>query len=178
MVTVCVASRNPVKIRGTERAFRKILGVDVEVIPIEVSTSVRQPISIDQVIKCAIERAERAREAHTCDFAVGVEAGIWIVEVRGYGQIPINTHVAAVLTKDDTLSLGIGPSFPIPEDMYSMITTHHKELSKVVEEVLGVRDIGRDIGLVGILSGGKVKREDLVYYAVAMALLGITSRYY
>ena len=73
---IAVGSRNPVKIEAVKRAFNKAFG-ECEVIGVSVSSDIsNMPISFEEGVKGAKNRAEKAIEKLKADFGVGLEGGV------------------------------------------------------------------------------------------------------
>lgn len=163
-IVVAVGSRNPVKVRGVERAFRRYYDVVVE--PVDVSTPIPQPIGRD-VVYWALVRAVKALEAsERASMGVGIEAGP--IEFYTGGGF-IETQVAVIVDSGCRASMGLSPSFELPRRVLKAVL-EGVELSKAVEVRRG-GDIGEGIGYVGILSRGKITRLELTEQAIVMALL-------
>ncbi len=163
---VNVGSTNPVKVRATERALARLAPdreFDVEGVDVDPGVP-EQPVGWDEVYEGASNRAKAALE-RGADLGVGIEAGL--VEVGGRY---LDVHVA-VVTDGDSEGVGLSPGFEPPEDVGSE-ALRGRPVGDVVSEKLGVRDIGRGAGLIGVLTRGAVLRDDLCELAVIMALVG------
>jgi len=77
-VKVAVGSTNPVKINATKQAFEKVWpNKKWEVIGLEISSGVsNQPMSDEEAIKGAKNRAKTAIKKLNADFGVGLEGGL------------------------------------------------------------------------------------------------------
>lgn len=91
------------------------------------------------------------RRAKSCR-GIGIEAGL----VR-LGGVWLNVHVCAVYNRG-RFAIGLGPAFEIPR------------VPRKGETLADVFDHPKN-GAVGILSGGRVRRLELLEAAVLMALL-------
>lgn len=164
---VLVGSRNPVKLRGVERAFREFYG-QVELVAVEVDPLVpKQPIGLEETLRGALNRARGALSKVSGNYGVGVEAGFFHLS-----GTPIEVQVAAVVDQAGRVGIGISPGFPLPPAFVRAIERGEVgELEEVVDRWFGTRGIGEAGGLVSLLTRGAITREDLTYYAVAMALI-------
>ena len=73
---VAVGSRNAAKAAGAKAAFTNVLG-PVTVREVDTTSLVRtQPMSLEETVEGAQERAVFAMEFSRPDFSVGVEAGL------------------------------------------------------------------------------------------------------
>ncbi|MEM4640534.1 MAG: inosine/xanthosine triphosphatase, partial [Thermofilum sp.] len=84
----------------------------------------------------------------------------------------IEVQVAAVVDGSGRVGVGLSPGFPLPPAFVNALERGEAvELEEVVDRWFGTRSIGEAGGLVSLLTGGRVTREDLTYYAVVMALI-------
>lgn len=109
------------------------------------------------------------RDAGTCDFAVGIEAGMYkVTEVEtGY----MDCSICAIY--DGTkYYIGFSPSFEYPKTVVERVLAG-EELG-YMKDVFGGTAKGRK-GAIGVLTSGRVYRDELEEYAVIMALTKIVS---
>ncbi|MEL9929870.1 MAG: inosine/xanthosine triphosphatase [Sulfolobales archaeon] len=168
MIRVAVGSGNKVKLAGVLRAFRDLMGSDVEILSTPVETDLSQPVGLDLLIKLSCIRALKSMEKVRADFYVGVEAGFHVLD----RDVIINIHVACIMRNDGMRFLGFSQAFEISREIYEG-GIRSGELEKYIESVTGLREIGSSIGLVGLATRGRISREDLVYGAVSMALVSM-----
>lgn len=172
MVLVCVGSENPTKVAGVKRAFEALMG-SVEVRGFAVPTEVpEQPLGLDAILRGARERALGAlRRDPRCSFGVGVEAGFVAVSGEHY-----DIHAAYVVDGRGRGSYGFSPAFLVPRRFVDLIASGaFRSLEEVVDNYYGTRRIGEHGGFIKLLTRGAIAREELVYYAVAMALVPLTN---
>jgi inosine/xanthosine triphosphatase len=165
---VCVGSLNRSKVEGVRRAFEVLVG-PCEVVALGVSTGLPpQPLGLAVAVEGARRRAREAlARGCGCSYGVGVEAGLFVVGGDFY-----DVQVACVATAGGSESLGFSPSFAIPRSFAKLLVTGGaRELEEVVDRYFGTRDIGSAGGFIRLLTGSRVTREDLTFYAVAMALV-------
>ncbi len=164
---VRVGSKNPVKVRGAQRAFLRFFpDREVEVEGVEVESGVPpQPVGWEEVVRGARNRARGAWE-EGC-YAVGLEAGL--VEV---GDVYVDLHVAVLLDPEGREAVGTSPGFQLPKEVQER-ALEGEEVGEVFSELAGVEGVGRRAGAVGVLSSGVVLREDLCELATSMALISL-----
>ncbi len=148
---VRVATSNAMKVEAARKAFGKywkrprVLGVEV---PSPVSP---QPLSFGEIVRGARERARRAYGE--CDFAVGIEAGIF--RVAAVAPHPFQITIACVFDGARE-GLGAGPFYQVPRGMARAI-------------------VACDSGSVAAVTKGKVTRAQVTRDAVLMALAPFVS---
>jgi inosine/xanthosine triphosphatase len=168
---IAVASGNPVKIRAALGGFRVVFpgraihgeGFDVP------STVAAQPRTDAETLHGAEARASRARElAPTADFWVGIEGGI--AETDG----GMAAYAWVVVQSGDRAGKARTGTFFLPEAVASLVRKG-VELGEADDCVFGCTNSKREIGAVGLLTGGAVDREALYQQAVALALIPFCS---
>lgn len=169
---IAVGSRNPTKVEGIRRAFEEFFG-KVEIYSFEVKTSIPPQPFDEQTILGAIERAKKCYREEF-NFSVGLEAGLFRVPYTTTGYVDF--QVAAVYD-GKRLSIGFGPGFEYPKVVIDEVLKG-KEVGKVMEEITGIKDIGKKFGAIHFLSKGVISRVDISATAVKMALLPFVSSLY
>ncbi len=170
---VCVGTRNPSKIAGVGRAFREVFG-EPDIVSVEASTRIPpQPIGMSVIVEGARRRAlEALGRAPGCDVGVGVEAGLYLL-----GDRVFDVQVVYLVAADGSESLGLSPSFMVPEPFARALALGEaRELEEVVDRHFGTSDVGSKGGLIKLLTRSLVTREDLTYYATLMALVPLMNR--
>jgi len=148
---VRVGSANPMKLRAARKAFAvffkgaKVSGVDV---PSGVSA---QPLSFGEIVKGARERARRA--FRDCDYAVGIEAGVF--RIAAVSPRPFQITMACVFDGERE-ALGSGPFYEVPPSLVRNV-------------------VSSDTGSVAVVTKGKVTRERVTQEAIVMALAPFVS---
>ena len=168
---ICIGSQNPVKIRGVVDAFSKFYNINaVKAVRVETGIPL-QPIGLNQIIEGAKKRAELSMSSE-CDFAIGVEAGFYLVNNE-----PYDVEAAYILSKTGEWSIGFSPSFPVPRRIYgAIINGVYRELEEAIERIFNVEKIGDREGFIGLLTRRTCDRWVLSYYATLMALVKFINR--
>jgi len=161
---VSIGSENPIKIKGVQLAMEKTIG-NVKVVPIDVDSGVsNQPRGFEETTKGAINRAKKAYNSISSIYGVGIEAGL--VEIGGKY---LDIHICAIFD-GRAYTIGTSQGFQIPEEILEEIKKG-EECSKAVEKVYGLKDIGREEGIIGYLTNKNINRVDLCESAVLMAMV-------
>ena len=168
MLVVAVGTKNPSKLEGASRAFRAMLGGGYRLVPVAVDSGVgRQPIGLEAIVRGAVNRALNALErVKDAELGLGIEAGLFEV-----WEAWVDIHAAVLIGRDGFKSIGLSPGFPVPPGFVEEILRRGAELDEVADRHFGTHDIGSSEGLIALLTNRVVKRQDLVYLAVASALI-------
>ncbi|MCK4327251.1 MAG: DUF84 family protein [Candidatus Diapherotrites archaeon] len=147
---IAVGSERKAKHEGVRKAFAHYYN-DFEIVPVKcVSGVAAQPMSDDETIDGAVNRAHAAL-GHG-DLGVGIEAGIKPVKhsINGY----LNTTWCAIIDKNGFLTVGSSPDFEYPKKIVEAAlagieaSASAAELFKVDEADL------REKGVIGELTKG------------------------
>ncbi len=169
---IVVGTKNPIKVRGVELAFRRMGFSPIEVVSIPVETSVGpQPIGLKRTILGALERATKSlSKISNAKFSVGLEAGL--IEFPGTITGFINQQIAAVVDRNDRVSLGLSAAFEFPPiAVKKVLRGEVEELETVMIGISGIESIGNSVGAIGYLTDGCMTRLDLCFQAVLTALI-------
>lgn len=167
MMSVVVGSRNPGKLGAVQDALvRCQIEAEVRAVPVP-SGVADQPMTLEETLRGAKERARAALHRSSADLAVGLEGGIFCVDGEWFEAGWIHVTGSGVEASAPTAG------FPVPSSLLPHLLVG-RDLNEAVEAELGVRDIGEGAGLTGYLSRSLLVRQDLYTDGVVMAL----SRYH
>jgi inosine/xanthosine triphosphatase len=161
---IAVGSTNPVKIKAVRSIVLRVWA-DAKIEGISVPSGVSEmPMSEDEMIAGACNRAMAAREQLSADLGIGLEGGLhqeafgwtlqgWVAVVDGNGRS----------------SIASGTRLPIPEHIAQRVIAG-EELGHVMDDLLGETNIKQKGGAIGALTAGLVMRQDAFAHSVAYAL--------
>jgi inosine/xanthosine triphosphatase len=170
---VAIGSRNRAKVEGIRRVFNHFFR-EVEFKELDLTTRVKvQPMSLDETVKGARQRAEFAIREEEAAFGVGVEAGIIkLAEENTDGKgFFLNVQIAAIVDSSHRLSFGSSAGFQIPARFVSLIEGQRVELDKYSHELTGAKRIREEHGVVYHLSKRYLSRVEMTEQCVSMALI-------
>lgn len=108
-------------------------------------------------------------DAGTCSFGVGIEAGMYpVAEVE---TKYMDASICAIYD-GEKYYIGFSPSFEYPQNAVDRVL-QGEELG-YMHDIFGSTAKGRK-GAIGVLTSGRVYRDELEEYAVIMALTKIVS---
>ena len=163
-ISVAVGSLNPVKINAVRGAFVR-QWPDVAVTGIEVDTGVSvMPMSDDECLTGARNRAKLARESSDADFGVGLEGG---VNREAAGLMLLGWVV--IVHRDGRESVACTAKIPLPKMLADRVLAG-EELGPVMDDVLKATGTAKKGGASGALTAGLVMREAKFEMAVAYGL--------
>lgn len=167
MISIVVASKNPVKATAVQYGFQRMFVDEViEITTISVPSNVSdQPFSDSETLQGAINRAQNAAQVvKNADFWVGIEGGI----EKYNGQM---SAFAWVVVKSNTLiGKGRTGTFYLPP-MVADLIKGGKELGEADDIVFNESNSKEKNGAIGILTGDVITRTQLYEHAVILALV-------
>lgn len=168
-LAVSVASGNGQKLQAVKEYFES-LGVATEVHSNMDYETNNQPFGED-ITAMAYERAKSSRTGY--DYSLGIEAGL--VLDRASNKY-FDVHVCVVLDRYRNLTTGMSSAFQVPGYLIDRVKTGI-DVSLAYEKEHNVADIGKNEGIIGIFSGGKVTRHDLIEESIRNAFIPRHSPY-
>ncbi|WP_134700929.1 DUF84 family protein [Ammoniphilus sp. YIM 78166] len=154
-MNIAVGSHNPAKLDAVEMAFSKleytaqITGLDV---PSDVSP---QPLSDEETIQGAINRAKAVLEQGAFDYGIGLEGGL---VKTAYGTFLCNW--GAVVNRKGVMGIAGGLRILLPDEVVARIEQGY-ELGDLIDEWAGGKDIRKNEGTIGILTHGHITRRQM-----------------
>jgi len=167
-----IGSQNKTKItavRDVVALYPKLFdGAEVEGVAIELE-EFGHPKSIEETITGAIERAKKA--FFDCNYSIGLEGGLIEVPFSTTGFMEVG---ACAIYDGKNCCTGLSPAFEWPKRVTEMIISGEadasqafKKLNLTEHEKLGAVDGG----IIGLLSKGRLTREEFTKQSIIMALI-------
>ncbi len=168
-----VGSTNKTKVKAVKDAVALYpkLFPKPEVVGIDVNVDLfGHPKSIKETVEGAVDRAKNAYK-DGCDFSFGIEGGLMEVPFTKTGFMEIG---ACAIYNGKDIYIGQGPAYEWPTEVTKMIVSGKadasqafKQLGYTHHEKLGAQEGG----IIGLLTEGRLTREDFTKYSIIMALI-------
>lgn len=163
-IIIAVGSRNPTKITAVRSVIDRIFP-NAKVVAVEVESKVSAtPLSDEESIKGATNRAKEALRKLNGRLAVGLEGGL-----RKIGSKYFLTNWAVVVDSKGKVGVGAGSEVLVPDTLVTKIK-NGQDLGKIADGLMGSKDIKAQIGTSGVLTKGLVHRSHVTEIAVSSAL--------
>ncbi len=181
-VVIQVGTENPTKLRGARAALARVFGKKFTLRGSKVDTGVADHPFNDETFVGSKNRAHAAwKEANAkgragkragragkstagaskCDYSIGMESGLFTL----FKGIHIDITACCVYDGGEE-TYGTGMGFVVPEEMARKIKENHSDLSKVLEEATGLKEVGRKHGAIGHFSAGVLHRREQIEQSV------------
>ncbi len=173
-IQIIAGTMNQAKIAGIQAGAESYLdGFFVSTTRTDLEISGPVPIG-DQVNEMALKRATLVQETHKDEpgplyLYVGVEAGLIKAEDK-WSLV----HDCVVMDGKDNIGSARSSELVLPPSLSYLLDKDDKavagiELEDIVHEIYGISEIGRNEGLVGLLTGGAITRKDIVKDVLILA---------
>lgn len=150
---IAIGSKNPAKIAAVERVFTE---KGFEVLAVEAESGVSpQPMSDEETIKGAINRALSAAELGEASIGIGLEGG---VQQTPYGLVLCNWGALAAAEMEPIIAGGA--RLLLPEEISRQLLAG-RELGPVMDEYANKQNVRKNEGAVGIFTAGQVSRSEM-----------------
>lgn len=174
---VVVGSQNPVKVWAVEEAFRKYWP-EIAVVGVEVVSGVgEQPMSENETMIGARQRARAALEVdRVADYGVGLEGGVTEIGSRmfecAWACVVKRPADAKAMAGEE--GLGGGLYFELPDKIAQRIRKGG-ELGPIMDEMTGEENVKQKGGAIGMFSKGRLDRRQAYVQIVLSALIKFVS---
>jgi inosine/xanthosine triphosphatase len=161
-IKIAIGSTNPVKIQ----AVKNVLDASSEIIPCSVQSHVRpQPLSDEETLQGAINRAKNCLEQTESNLAIGLEAGVVLLQNQVY-----LCHWGAIVDRKQNVYFTNGPLILLPLE-YRKALWEGKNLEDIMHQSTGIQCLGAKEGAIGIFTENRLNREQVLTQMVK-ALIG------
>lgn len=151
---IAIGTKNPTKVNAVTNAFSQY--VKGEFISVNVSSNVSdQPLSDEETMLGAINRARNAREAEKANIGVGLEGGLVKTE---FGYFLCNWGALV----DDSMEPVVagGARIIIPNEIGDQVFAG-QELGDVMDSYVKKHNVRQNEGAIGIFTNGLVDRTQM-----------------
>lgn len=161
-----VGSTNPVKINATKLAFKKVWPKKSwEVIGVNVSSGISdQPMTDEEYIKGATNRAKRPLQQSKADFSVGIEGGLHKIKDQWFD----NAWIVVISKKGE---IGVSSTFKLqtPKIIIKLVKSG-MEVGQANDKIFNLKNSKQQMGHFGIMTKGLISRQDAYFQALICAL--------
>lgn len=157
---IAIGSKNPAKITAVKEAFKD---KQVEFIAVDVESGVSaQPMSDEETIQGAVNRAISAAEKAGSDIGIGLEGG---VQPTAHGLMLCNWGALAVNGMDPIIAGGA--RLPLPDEVAEKVLAG-TELGPVMDEYARKQNVRKNEGAVGVFTNGQVNRSEMFTHVMKL----------
>lgn len=167
MLSLVIASTNPVKIQAAVNGFQRLFpGSELNVIMAAVPSDVgRQPMSDEETLRGALNRSANAQAAFPqANYWIGIEGGVQPIEngLAAFAWIAVRSQ--------EMIGKGRTGTFFLPPAVVALIR-QGKELGEADDIVFSRSNSKQENGAVGLLTDNVIDRAQLYEHAMILALI-------
>ena len=162
---IAVGSTNKTKTTPVKEIFAKHFK-NVVVRSVKVDSGVDdQPLTDEEMYQGALNRAQAALvQVKAARYGVGIEGGL---HRRSYGWF--EHSLVVIVDRKGKIGVGASGGLVLPQRVINRI--HKGEtLEQAIDTLFGTKEIGKGIGMFGLMTNGVVTRTSGVAHGVAFAL--------
>jgi len=164
IATVAIGSTNPVKIAAVRNSIQRIWP-NAEVIGVAAESGIRaQPLSDEESIIGAANRASAVQQQLDSDLGIGVESNI---TENAYGLFA--TAWAVAVDRQGISNLGSSGRLCLPVRLAQRMR-QGEELGELIDEWVGQQNTKQKQGAIGVMTNGLISRTAALETAVIFAL--------
>ncbi|PFA69648.1 inosine/xanthosine triphosphatase [Bacillus sp. AFS015802] len=164
MLKVAIGTTNPAKVQAIQKAFQEQYGeVQFQCMKTESYVS-EQPLSDQETIEGAINRAKNVLKVTDSDIGIGLEGG---VSEALYGMFVCNW--GALVDRQGNEIIGGGARISLPKEI-SMELKAGKELGPLMDEYTQRTGIRKKEGAIGVFTNGLITREAMFLHVVELLI--------
>lgn len=153
IMKIIIGSKNPAKVTAVKNAFYE---GPFEFIPLNIASGVKeQPLSDEETISGAVNRAVGALKQGNGDMGIGLEGGVQETE-RGL----LICNWGALAVKEMEPLIAGGARFLLPEEI-AVRLRNGEELGPVMDSYAKKQNVRKTEGAVGIFTNGLINRIDM-----------------
>jgi inosine/xanthosine triphosphatase len=171
---IAIGSTNPIKVNAVKEVLLDYaLFNNVEVLSIEADSNVSdQPLSLEEIIQGAKNRAKQAFDQSKASYSFGIESGL--MEAKGTQSGFLETCICCIYD-GQTYSIGMSCGYEIPPEILSIVIDQKKNLGQACFEsgVTSNKKLGASEGLVGLVTKGRINRKEYTKQCIITALAQI-----
>ncbi len=123
-----------------------------------------QPIG-DDTLRLAIRRSMDALKDN--DYGAGVESGLMYSSVNGRYM---DVHYCSIIDRDGRITIGSSSGFEVNEEVIDLVK-RDRTFYQAYSSIIDTDGINERDGVIGRISGGRLRREDLILESIRNAFL-------
>ncbi|SER95155.1 inosine/xanthosine triphosphatase [Gracilibacillus ureilyticus] len=155
---VIIGSNNKSKFHAVKAVFTDDV-VDCADVPSHINS---QPVTDEETMKGATNRAENCLKLYPDAFCIGLEGGVTYIN----NQLFL-CNWGALAIPDGSLFVASGARIPLPVFIERKLN-EGMELGKIMQEITEVKDIRHHLGAIGIFTNGSISRTDMFIHVVKL----------
>ncbi len=163
-VKIAISTCNDLKFEAAEKFIRGIMKNYTLIKNTDYKTGGEQPFGED-TMRYASSRAMYGLKDN--DYSIGIESGLFYNKIN---DTYYDLHYCIIVDRYSYITSGFGSGFEMPDAVMDAIKSG-SSTNQFVEDSYGIKKIGRERGITGLISGNMVTRSTLIYESVRNAFM-------
>lgn len=160
---IAIGSTNRIKIQSVKNALDN---ENFKIVSCSAESNVRpQPISDEETLQGAINRAKDSLQKMESSLAIGLEAGVVFLQEQIY-----LCHWGAIVDNNNNIYFTNGPLILLPKE-YRTDLLNGKNLEEIMHNSTGIENLGSKQGAISVFTQKRLDREQ-VLTQIVKALIG------
>ncbi len=161
-IEIAIGSNNPIKIQAAKNALSD---EGMEIVSCLASSDVRaQPLSNEETLQGAINRAKDCLKKTLSALAIGLEAGVVCLQEKIY-----LCHWGVIIDRFQNSYFTNGPLILLPND-YKAALLEGQNLEDIMHLHTGVESLGAKKGAIGVFTQNRLNREQVMTQMVKVLI--------
>ncbi|MFC0270342.1 DUF84 family protein [Metabacillus herbersteinensis] len=161
---IAIGTTNPTKVNAVKEAFASLISAEFQAVSVA-SGVAEQPLSDEETISGAINRANAARLECDVTIGIGLEGGV-VKTKMGY----FLCNWGAIIDGNNEPIVAGGSRILLPTELGEQVF-NGKELGDVMDEYTNQHNVRQNEGAIGIFTSGYVNRTEMFTH-LSKLLLG------
>jgi len=163
-IKISISTNNDLKVNALKN-FLKNYMKNYEIIKNnDYKTGSEQPFC-DDTIRFATDRALYGLKDN--DYSVGIESGLFYNKIN---NVYYDFHYCVIIDKYSKITTGVSSGFEMPDNIIDNVKSGNT-VNNAVNNLYNIKNIGKNEGIIGLISDNKIKRYDLIYESIRNAFL-------
>ncbi|GBL04383.1 inosine/xanthosine triphosphatase [Glaciecola sp. KUL10] len=164
-LTLCVASKNPVKVAAARSSFEQVFSdFTIDIVSVDAPSGVaEQPMSCEETLQGATNRVKHCQRDHNADYYISFEGGVDVID-----QVP-STYAVVCIADAEQQQTGRTGNLPLPIPIYQALLKGG-ELGPEMDAFFKTHNIKQKGGAIGQLTGGLCTRQSIYTSTAIMTL--------
>lgn len=154
ILKIAIGTTNPTKVNAVKEAFGNLISAEFQAFSVASGVS-EQPLSDDETITGAINRANAARLECEATIGIGLEGGV-VSTKMGY----FLCNWGAIVDERNEPIVAGGSRILLPTELGEQVF-NGKELGVVMDEYTNQHNVRQNEGAIGIFTSGYVNRTEM-----------------
>nr|WP_026104982.1 DUF84 family protein [Halalkalibacterium ligniniphilum] len=160
MIVLAVGSKNRAKVYAVQEI---LIREPIKVVSLDVPSEVaKQPLSDEETLKGAINRAKACLDSKEISLGIGLEGGVCETD---YGLMLCNW--GALVNRKGNVWVASGAKIPVPHHVAEALR-NGEELGDIMARLTDDRDIRVKMGAVGIFTNERITRKKMFAHIVEL----------